>query len=678
MLDRLMLIPNVQNLMNLCGNFVIDSQCTVYSNSKKCIQTFMQHTMNVVTPQNEIQYRLAEPSSFYYIKIGNTQEDVDSIPDNPEGYHLKVDPHGILIVSRTEQGLFYGCCTWHQILKQTGSSIPALQIDDWPTLPNRGLLIDVSRGRVFTIEYLKKLVKQLARLKMNVLQLYIEHTFQFPDKEEIWEGSGAYSREEIITLRKWCEEHFVELQANLQSFGHCNRILTTKGYRHLRESDLYWTLSPAKAESYQFLESLYDDYLPLFTSSVFNVNSDETYDLGTGASKALQKSLGTGRLYLNHLLKLRDLAKKHGKQIMAFGDVIIKHPELIQELPDDIVFLDWIYDPKDHYDTPAVFGNSGKQFWVCPGTGSWNSLFPRQEGATKNIIGLVTQGITEGAKGMLLCDWADHGGYAMPKASEYSYAVGAVMSWTGYCDNLEKVEQAMEILFDEPVYRQLNQVLASIHRLPGVWSKNRSECVIALFDEPLTGRSLTAPVPPKNLQPMKELPEGIGSVFDEESQHMMRPIFQLTDTILSDMNSIVAEAETLVEHVVDKERFSEYKWIVQSFRLIIDKVRLGRIIRTGFSTHQIDVDLLLDWEIELRLQKQRFVHLQIDFTKIWLSYAKISEIDISLTYFAHVIERIDYLQNWIRKQRLAMQKNREPDYALETYNTAGYRSLPTY
>jgi hypothetical protein len=128
--------------------------------------------------------------------------------------------------------------------------------------------------------------------------------------------------------------------------------------------------------------------LPAFTSTTFNVDCDETYDLGQGASKALADEIGVGRVYLNHILRVRELAARYRRRIQVWGDILLHHPELIGELPDDVVLLDWHYHPAGEYPTVKVFAEAGRRFWVCPGVGSWNSIFPRLYGANVNIRNL--------------------------------------------------------------------------------------------------------------------------------------------------------------------------------------------------------------------------------------------------------------------------------------------------
>ncbi len=675
MIHEYTLLPQPQTVRYDGGIFTLRPHLLIRTNCTKWADRFAQ-AMGTFTPQVKELPRLDEERLF--IHLGEAESCPMEIPTQSEGYAIVVAPQYARILARDERGLANGVATWEQMVRQSSAAMPCVEIVDFPALANRGLMLDISRGRVYTLEYLKDLVVLMASLKLNVLQLYIEHTFAFSFLDDVHAGSDPITAAEIVELDSWCREHHVELQPNLQSFGHCNRLLTTPGYRHLRESDLYWTLSPADEGTYTLLKRMYDEYLPLFSSALLNIDSDETYDLGSGRSAALMAQMGDGRLYLQHLLRLRDLAAAQGKRLMVFGDVILHHPELIAEVPDDIVFLDWIYDPLDEYKTSAVFEKAGKPFWVCPGTGAWNTLFPRQEGAVRNITGLTLEGIRHGALGMLLCDWGDHGNYGMPALSYYAYAVAAATSWSGRDVDIALITKAFGVALGEPALADLHNLLSGIHRLPAMWSKNRSQCVIALFDEPLMGRTLTAPLPPADLEPMRPLPVGVAGVLDAESHHLMRPIFQLPEASLTGIEQIVAAARPLIDGIVDASYWSQYQYTVDAYALIVDKVRLGHRIRAGFTTCALDTATLLDWEIELRRMIQRYAHLQIAFIDIWRSVAKLSEIDQTLAYFAHIIERLDYLKAFLTTQRLALQTNHEPDYALATYQTAGYRSLPTY
>lgn len=650
-------------------NLTVYTNCPLHVHA--VLKTLSIETLDVVTlARNE--------DESYFIRFGSVLD--ANPPQHDQGFMLAIEEDSLHLSSRTEQGLFYGCLAYEQIARQANEdgSLLAVEVIDWPVLENRGLMLDISRGRVYTLDYLKQLVSKLAMLRINVLQLYIEHTFAFSFLSEVHQGSDPITAEEIRQLDRWCKDYYIELQANLQSFGHCNRLLTTKGFRHLRESDLYWTLSPAVEETYSLLDRMYAEFLPNFSSSVLNIDSDETYDLGSGKSASMVEKEGKGEVYLAHLLRLRKLAAKQGKTLMVFGDVILRHPELLEQIPNDIVFLDWIYDPHDEYSTPRKFAASNRTFWVCPGTGAWNTLFPRQDGAVKNIQNLTMEGIRQGAEGMLLCDWGDHGSYTPPAFSLAAFTVAAEVSWSGKKIALEEQLGPVSRLLGEPALQPLHLLLPRIHRLPAFWSKNRSQCAIALFDEPLTGRMLTNAVPPADLEALKPLPGNVAGILDPESHHLMRPLFGISEQSIEKLQTIEHEARALVAGLQDDLLCSQYRWLCDALSLVCDKLRLGRSIRAGMLSASADCDQFLDWENALRLLISRFTQLQLDFIGWWMRVAKTSEIMIPLSYFAHIIERLDYLKGWLGAQRKAMETNHEVDWPMATYQTAGYKSLPTY
>src|SRR5579864_7103755 len=96
-----------------------------------------------------------------------------------EGYSLQVRPNAITVTAASGRGLFYGVQTLKQLVRVHGARIPAMSVRDWPVLAHRGVMLDVSRGKVPRLSTLCQLVDQLAACKYNQLQLYIEHTFAF-------------------------------------------------------------------------------------------------------------------------------------------------------------------------------------------------------------------------------------------------------------------------------------------------------------------------------------------------------------------------------------------------------------------------------------------------------------------------------------------------------------------
>ena len=96
-----------------------------------------------------------------------------------QAYELHINADGIIITGGSACGLFYGMQTLRQMTQQEGCCLPYTSIQDKPQIEHRGFYHDVTRGRIPTMDYLKKLVDRMAAYKLNQLQLYMEHTFLF-------------------------------------------------------------------------------------------------------------------------------------------------------------------------------------------------------------------------------------------------------------------------------------------------------------------------------------------------------------------------------------------------------------------------------------------------------------------------------------------------------------------
>ena len=621
-------------------------------------------------------YPYVKAESSEYIFCINGFDDGQKVIEE-QGYRLTIQEHGICIHAADADGLRYGMDTLGQIVDQSAGTLRCLTIYDYPALKKRGLMLDVSRGKVYTREYLLKLVELLSNLRYNVFQLYIEHTFDFKKHPEICEGSDPVTADDIVEIQKKCKSLGIELQANLQSLGHCRRILTRNQHRKLAESSMFWSMDTTSDEVFDLLDDMYSEYLPLFESRYLNVGLDEPYDIGKGKNR---NDVRTGdELYVDYLLKVRDLAAKYGKKIMAFGDVFVRNPELLEKLPDDIICLDWIYDPKESYETPGFFKKNHLTSWICPGTGNWNTLFPRLDGAITNIVNLVRDGRMAGAQGMLLTDWNDHGAYAQPAPGYYIYAYGGTAAWNGCDPGSGYVDRVADKYLELNGYSALVHKLAEIYQIPPIWSKNRSECVMALFDEPIFGKSIRGMMPPENLRPyILDLPEGVDYVMERHSQHPLRPYFQIPEKACVRMREIVCQAQTMVDALPNGRVKDQFIYITEAFELLVDKLETCRRIIEKFQEKRLRIEDLMDMEEEVRCLIRRFVRLQIMYERVWLSVAKMSEIEISITYFGHIIERMDYLKDWLSVQREKMNFHREPDYTFVSYETSGYETLPTY
>ena len=359
-----------------------------------------------------------------------------------QGYILTFDSGKPFIQANDEVGVFYAKQTLNQIISLLSDykKLPAIKIIDWPDIANRGVMVDISRDKVPTMDSLYALIDQLSKWKVNQFQLYTEHTFAYKNHKEVWRDASPITAEEILLLDKYCKDRFIELVPNQNSFGHMNRWLKHDTYKQLAECEVptngQWgyrsrnILSPAEPKSLELIDELFAELLPNFSSEMFNIGCDETIELGMGKSKSNVAKLGRGRVYLDYLLKLYEKAGLNGKQVQFWGDIILNHPTLISKLPKDMIALVWGYEKNHPFAYQSrKFRRAGNEFYLCPGTSSWNSISGRFTNMKGNLLNAAINAKKYGATGFLNTNWGDYGNWQSLTFCQPGYLYGAAIAW---------------------------------------------------------------------------------------------------------------------------------------------------------------------------------------------------------------------------------------------------------
>ena len=376
-----------------------------------------------------------------------------------QGYEIVAkNGNPITLQANDKSGVIYGLQSLLQLIKNNKGKLNEFTVQDWPDFDQRGYMLDVSRCKVPKMETLYKIVDIMATLKLNQFQLYMEHTFEFSEHRTVWKDSSPITSEEILLLDSYCSEKNIQLIPNLNSFGHFERWLKFAEYKHLAECpdgfdyppDYHFdngsVLSPSQ-KSLRFLDNLYKEFLPNFSSPMFNVGCDETWELGRGKSKKLCDKHGVTKVYLNFLKKIHKLVCKHNRKMMFWGDIILHQPDLIKEIPEDVIALEWGYDEGHPFDEHGkLFKNAGIPFYVCPGTSGWGSLVGRTPNCLANLYESALYGNKHGAIGYLITDWGDGGHHQYLPISYPGLCAGAAYSWNLEANKRSDIAEAMNKL----------------------------------------------------------------------------------------------------------------------------------------------------------------------------------------------------------------------------------------
>ncbi|MBZ5702170.1 MAG: beta-N-acetylhexosaminidase [Acidobacteriia bacterium] len=366
-----------------------------------------------------------------------------------QGYVIVADASRILVAGNTGQGLFYGVQTLRQMLHPEGKGLacPAGTLQDWPSMEWRGVHDDISRGPIPTLEYVKKQVRTLAGYKVNLVSLYMEHVFDFQSHPLVAPKEAALTPEKIRDLVAYARKYYVTILPEQQGFGHLHHVLKYEQYAGVAETPHGHVLTPTKEASYDIIRSFYGELAPLFPGPLFHIGADETFELGTGQTKARAAEVGLGRVYLEHLQKVHEIMQPYHKRLLFWGDIAVKYPELLGMLPKEMVAVPWDYSARAEFETLLKpFHDAGLVTMVAPGANNWSMIWPDLDTAYVNIRNFVRDGQKYGSLGVLNTTWNDDG-EALYEMTWPALVFGAAAGWQPGESSIEQFKAGYDWAF---------------------------------------------------------------------------------------------------------------------------------------------------------------------------------------------------------------------------------------
>ena len=461
-------------------------------------------------------------------------EEIQWIPDPslpPHGYDLIVRAEGTTVRHADAAGRRYAQQTIAQ-LGANGRASAAQRIIDHPDVLHRGFMLDISRDRVPTNATLAWLVEVLAALRYNHLELYMEHTFAYLGRDEVWGSASALTADDLRWLDGLCAEHGITLVANQNTFGHMGRWLRHDAHRGRAECPdgatspfggrpiPPATLAPT-TDNANFVLGLIRELASHLRSPMVNVGADEPFELGQGVSAPDVAARGRAAVYTEHLNRILRPLIADGHEVLFWGDVLRRHPDLVAELPPrGATAVVWNYEapaaepgllaalgpelfdmlglPDDAHRGFSAhvrsFVETGYPFWVAPGTATWNTLVGRWTNARANLLDAALVGRSAGASGYLVADWGDNGHLQPLVVSLLPLAYGAGVAWCAETNAGRDVTGVVDALTGISGLGALLAELGDVHLLAGVTSFNGSPLFAALDPTrplPLIGRGST-------------------------------------------------------------------------------------------------------------------------------------------------------------------------------------------
>lgn len=272
----------------------------------------------------------------------------------------------------------------------------------------RALNYDLARSRRADLPHLKAVVDQLAACRFNMLSLYLEHRFDFPSCPGV-APAGSLTPAMARELTAYGREKGVTVIPQVNLIGHCEGIGATERYAHLTcdsQAHLPWggyeQLNLERPDVRAFVRAAIADICAAFPEPYVHVGCDEVRQMEWLFPGDKARQVET---LFDWLMFLGDEVRRHDRQILMWGDMLLHHEELMRRMPRDVIVCDWHYGPQGSRETLERFQKEGFAVLAAPAVSTCPGFGVQMECSLKNIRAMAGDAVELGLRGILLTTW---------------------------------------------------------------------------------------------------------------------------------------------------------------------------------------------------------------------------------------------------------------------------------
>ncbi|MBN1155392.1 family 20 glycosylhydrolase, partial [candidate division KSB1 bacterium] len=365
-ISELNLMPVPEKMELLEGHFRLDDSFTIkivgtggdrlYDGSSRMLhrlagRTGLFFSQDFITPEKN---KKVEGAKFIIncIRAGVVKLNED------ESYTLSIAPESIQLSAKTDIGVLRGLETLLQLLDadEQGYFFPAIDIQDAPRFPWRGLMIDACR-HFMPVDMVKRNLDGMAAVKLNVLHWHLSEdqgfrveSFTYPKLHELGSDGFYYSQAQIKDIIDYADSRGIRVMPEFDLPGHATSWFV--GYPELASApgpytiERRWgvfdpTFNPASEKTYKFLDKFFKEMAQLFPDDYLHIGGDENNGRQWDANPEIQAFMKKKNIKDNHELqsyfnnRLLKILTKYNKKMVGWEEIL--HPDM----PKNIVIQSW-------------------------------------------------------------------------------------------------------------------------------------------------------------------------------------------------------------------------------------------------------------------------------------------------------------------------------------------------
>lgn len=289
-----------------------------------------------------------------------------------------------------------------------------------------GIMLDCSRNAVRSVGHVKEIIRNLALMGYNQLQLYTEDTYEVESEPYFGYLRGRYTVAEMNELDDYAFRFGIEIVPCIQTLAHLNQIFRWNAYRELNDTDDILLIGEER--TYELIEHMFITLSKSFRSRKIHIGMDEAHMIGRGKYEDMHGAAeNRSEIMLKHLNKVVELAKKYDYRPMMWSDMFFRlafggayyvsdgraiDQEVIELVPEDLRLVYWDYYNSDQnvYETMI---DRHKEFnrdvMFAGGAWMWSGFAPANKFSLSVTQTALKACEAKGIDKILMTMWGDDG-----------------------------------------------------------------------------------------------------------------------------------------------------------------------------------------------------------------------------------------------------------------------------
>lgn len=320
-------------------------------------------------------------------------------------------------ISAAARGLFLAACALRD-----GKDIPELH--QTRHIASCGMMLDMSRGGVMTVEAVKGMIDAHAALGLNLMMLYTEDTYTVPEAPYLGYLRGRYTEKELREMDDYAAESGVELVPCVQTLAHLEQFLQWDVNRDIKDNDCVLMIDEPK--TYAWIRAALTALRRCFRTNRIHIGMDEAHGVGLGEYYQKHGAVNRFELLNRHLNRVVDICKELGFKPIMWSDMFYRLgsknndyydtdavvPEsAIAQIPD-VALCYW-----DYYHTDEQFyagmleghRKMGKEVVFAGGIWTWSGILPHVRKTNATMYPALRACLKAGIGTVLATLWGDDG-----------------------------------------------------------------------------------------------------------------------------------------------------------------------------------------------------------------------------------------------------------------------------